>query len=1675
MTAHIDLHALRLLAGEIDLGLEAVSATLSTLDDTAQVRCCERELHRMRGAFGMVGAPGLARFAEALSAALLAAAGSSEHRSQWAVRVERALDELRRCLKDTYRSGVLQSLNLFSSYVELKRMVGDDKVNASDLFYPTLQVARDMADAPLLESDGSTVARHTRAGYQRAMLAWLQGDQYAIGEMVRAVRTLDHVFSRDTHFWWIAGGFLDAISQRGIVVDSHIKRICARIDLQISRVAQGGQEISEALLREMLFHIGQSAAETPRVSELRQAFGLAPATVSRELFADTFSTREIILSLVRDVQQRYSALVSEPGGDWQSFHAAVERLVMCSEGFKQHIVQVAVETVRDTARALVTAKVDELDTDSVNLAHVLLALEELLSDDGQDAIATAKLAALLSGESGAAAANHSLNMPDDVAGRRRTDPSLLREMHQCLRQIEAAVESAQQLGGKQSAAPMAKPLRQVIAALQMDGHGDAEKILRHAERLINVALSAGDWQAHILDIADCLGALDLFVEALHTDHQQAGEVLVPTLRKLGIGAANDSQGNDQQTTQSVATVEQAIENERLGVETLVHNWQQTTAHVVSEIKTNLEAIHHDALIVADRQMSERSAHALTLLQSASSDFDPQLRRVAEAVGARPSEAGGGVAECVDVASDVEILEVFLEEVLTLTTSLNAALEQCRRAASTDALREVRRAFHTLKGSSGVAGLGHMSKVAWAVERQLNAWLDRNKAASTPLLNALAEVSAAFVIWRENLAQCATTAVDVQAFTRRFAQLTPDATGDATASVGELPVAAEPANREPDVSNTLFAIFVSEASQRIETLRSDLATSKFDEPPRPSSVRAAHTLAGIARTVHIETIATLAAAGEHWLGRLRDSGNPLGVPGRVLLSEFIDALAVMYAAVETHSQPLAHPALCRRLAVAAAQSSTAPTGSALSAQAASGSTALEAALLRDVGEDILPTFIDEAHELGTALAQQLLAWREAPDDNRYPEAVARYLHTLKGSARAAGAVALGDFAHATEARVQATLVGEAYDGDWVRATLEWVDQWLGCIDSLRATAGGNTFAESTAPREDDAPAAASGQLRVSSALVERLLEAAGEMGVVRSRVATEIKAVSHGVVDLKDSIGRLRQQLREIEIQAESQMSARLTLLDEANDAFDPLEFDRFTRLQELTRLMAESLHDITAVQQNLLRGLDEAEIALERQDLLTRGMHSDLMHVYAVPFDNISERLHRVVRQTALSLGKQAQLRIHGAQIELDRSMLDRVIAPFEHLLRNAVAHGIEQTEDRERAGKDETGYIDIFLHQEANRIRIEVDDDGAGLDLKRIRRTAEQCGLVDSDAKIDDAALGRLIFTPGLSTADTVTEIAGRGIGMDAVRSALASVGGDIDVSSVRGRGTRFTMHLPLTVVVVSVLSVAAAGRAIAVPSTLVRQVQRMTGPQLRALYELKHAEWQGESYPFHYLGQLLGEASSPPIAERSNFVIMLSDGTRRAAIHVDSLAVNQEVTLKDMGPQLGRIQALSGAAVTGGGRVLLVVDPLALQTRVTLRQAGATTVNAVNEERPLVLVIDDSITVRKVTSRLMERAGYRVAVAKDGLEGLEVLQRVIPAVVLLDIEMPRMDGFEFTKHLRASADTCDVPIIMISSRTAEKHRVHAEQLGVNLFLGKPFQDEQLLDAIADYTNGAVLARTGT
>jgi chemosensory pili system protein ChpA (sensor histidine kinase/response regulator) len=595
-----------------------------------------------------------------------------------------------------------------------------------------------------------------------------------------------------------------------------------------------------------------------------------------------------------------------------------------------------------------------------------------------------------------------------------------------------------------------------------------------------------------------------------------------------------------------------------------------------------------------------------------------------------------------------------------------------------------------------------------------------------------------------------------------------------------------------------------------------------------------------------------------------------------------------------------------------------------------------------------------------------------------------------------------------------------------------------------------------------------QLRVRADLIDRLVNEAGEVAIARSRVEGELRALKANLLELTASVIRLRAQVREIEIQAESQIQSRT--VDEAAQGFDPLEFDRFTRFQELTRGIAEGVNDVATVQLALLKNLDEADAALLAQARLSRDVQQQLFSIRTVPFGSLSERLYRIMRQTAKELDKRANLELRGTQVELDRSVLEKLVGPLEHLLRNALDHGLESREARRRAGKPETGEIALTVRQQGNEIAIEITDDGSGLDLKRIGDKGRALGLVPPDAEVSQARLIECIFAPGFSTAAKVTALSGRGIGMDVVRSDVAALGGRVEVDTRAGQGTTFTLYLPLTLAVAQTVLVRAGGRMWALPAPMVEQVQQIKDKDLINLYLTREVTWQDRKYPFHYLPRLLGHAGFNPETTRYNAVLLLKSGHSLAAVHVDEMIGNQEVVVKNIGPQLARVSGIAGATVLGNGEVVLIINPVQLAQRTEIAaadvpmvvktpQAMRAAVEAAQAAGPpLVMIVDDSLTVRKISSRLMAREGYEVVTAKDGLDALQVLGEHLPDVILLDIEMPRMDGFEFTKNIKADPKLAHIPIIMITSRTAEKHRARAQELGVEVYLGKPYQEDELL-----------------
>lgn len=719
--------------------------------------------------------------------------------------------------------------------------------------------------------------------------------------------------------------------------------------------------------------------------------------------------------------------------------------------------------------------------------------------------------------------------------------------------------------------------------------------------------------------------------------------------------------------------------------------------------------------------------------------------------------------------------------------------------------------------------------------------------------------------------------------------------------------------------------------------------------------------------------------------------------------------------------------------------------------------------------LLPVFLDEARGLLAHLYSELAAWRAAPGDILSARAFARTLHTLKGSARLVGAMHLGEFTHSVESYVGNSIEagqrdGRAFDFAPLQQMLVSIAEQIGALGSTierSRPASDNTRAAAQPPAAAstdslDAPTT----VRVPISLLNGLVNHAGELSEVRARTEDEMGTLRRALHELAETVARLRTQLGEMEKESERPEAA-----SPDGDSEDASEQDRRMRIQELSRAMTESLHDVQTLQQGLVISCADTEAALALQSRLDLGLRHKLLEIRSLPFGSLAERLRRTVRQTAAQLSKEAELHIEGDTVAIDRTVLQRLAAPLEHMLRNAVAHGIEPVAARISAAKAPVGSIRLVIEQSEDENMLTLTDDGAGLDIEQILAQAVNLGLVAAGETIPDRMLYSLIFAPGLSTASTVTAASGRGVGLDVVRAEIRAIGGSIEVSSERGGGACFRIRFPTSLSYTQALIVRSAGRMYAFPATLVEQVYELPSDALQAARDDGRIAWNGQDYRFADLARLLGSHGPSPAPRRSNSVLLLHGDGERAAVHVEQVVRKQAIELKNIGPQLARVRGIAGATIIGKGDVVFILDPdeLVMHAAHRLAREARQAPAPVQDPPPVILVVDDSLTMRRVTARLLTRAGYRVLVARDGVDAVQQIEEITPDLVIADIEMPNMDGFELMSHLRSNPRTDRIPIIVVTSLIAEKHQRRAADLGVEAFLGKPYAEELLLANVAE------------
>lgn len=598
-----------------------------------------------------------------------------------------------------------------------------------------------------------------------------------------------------------------------------------------------------------------------------------------------------------------------------------------------------------------------------------------------------------------------------------------------------------------------------------------------------------------------------------------------------------------------------------------------------------------------------------------------------------------------------------------------------------------------------------------------------------------------------------------------------------------------------------------------------------------------------------------------------------------------------------------------------------------------------------------------------------------------------------------------------------------------------------------------------------------QIRVRADKLDNLVNFAGEANIYHSRLGQYLMDINFNLGELDQTVVRLQRQLREMEIQTEAQIASRLEReAENPYEEFDPLEMDRYSHMQQLSRSLGESANDLDNIKTTLSDLVDNSEFLLQQQSKIGTELQEELLQTRMVKFQGLASRLRRVVRQTALQLDKKVELEIIGADTEIDRSVQERMLAPLEHMLRNAVYHGIESRSERSAAGKPETGTVRIEIDRDGSYIVLNVTDDGHGIDANRIRKKAIQLGLMEPDEQKSDQEVIQYILSDGFSTAETVSQIAGRGVGMDVVDNEIKQLGGSLTIVSEPGQGTMFSIRLPLTLTINQALLVKLAEDVYAIPLVSIEGVALLTAREIEEnlVGKRKDYEYAGHTYDMYYLGVMLGVGLPETLAPELRYpLLLMRSGQRRVAVHVDAMLGRREIVVKPVGPQITAVPGLSGATILADGRVALILDIAGLMrsdsmsTDTRVRPSRSTLPFNKPETEITIMVVDDSITIRKVTARILSRHRLKVITAKDGLDAVQQLQDITPDLFLMDIEMPRMDGFELATHVRSESRLQGIPIIMITSRTGEKHRERARKIGVDRYLGKPFQENELMKEI--------------
>ncbi|GBU09249.1 hypothetical protein AwWohl_03870 [Gammaproteobacteria bacterium] len=786
----------------------------------------------------------------------------------------------------------------------------------------------------------------------------------------------------------------------------------------------------------------------------------------------------------------------------------------------------------------------------------------------------------------------------------------------------------------------------------------------------------------------------------------------------------------------------------------------------------------------------------------------------------------------------------------------------------------------------------------------------------------------------------------------------------------------------------------------------------------------------------------------------------------------------------------------------------------------------ALIIPEVDKEILAAFLAEAREILETNDDILLSWKAEsynPSSQNIPE-IRRNMHTIKGGARMVERMDIGQIAHALESLLEEKHIklfaNDLHHFEILQRAMDHIGIMLersgdqkdpetySLLAALYVLLGNETppeleYSGTLVAASDDAMTKVSSEttqaaqsalsaLRIEPKQLQNITNGVAESTVLTNQLAKENSFIRSNMDELKSTITRLRLQARRLEIETEAQMLSRNVRAHEVPDDFDPLELDRFSEIQQLSRALLETVEDLSSLKQTITDIIDNTSLSLEKQKALQDSIVQSLTLVRTINFTTIIPRMRRLLRQVSLSVGKKIELVTEGTDIQIERTILEQLVPPLEHIIRNAAFHGIETPQERIDSGKPETGVVKIKISRDGAKLLLVISDDGRGFNLDKIKEKALSQGFIKENDLVDEHALTQIVLLPGFTTTTEITENAGRGVGLDVLNSALKVLHAKIDIENTPYKGLKYNIHIPFSLTVTDALIIRSGDISYTIPLMTIEAVgigsQIIINEDGTRIYS-----YDTETYTVYSLAECLNKRSTIENYENAP-IILIKSGERRIAIEIDEIISHQEIIVRPLNPQLAEIQGISGASVMPDGSLIFTLDLSNLiLTQINKPEKLSLTkilANASNDQegkehqehpeyqkdkedkedkedkvfseiKPLILVVDDSITMRKVSTRMLERAGFRIITAKDGLDALERLGQEQPDLIMLDIEMPRMDGFEVLANVRSNQSTTNIPIIMITSRTGEKHRQRALSLGANEYCGKPYQEAQMLALI--------------